>query len=538
MIRVEYGTAQMGVKELFTPTAENILNISKVDDLTKNISSFKNFGNPCEPYSVLLDGSTIAIPENTGAENIGVWSQVLSNENGGLAPTLPYVEFTSTEVASTEGITLTFDVQKNIYATEFDAEWYLEGVKVKSATYNPTTPIFFAFEKIDAFDKLLLIFKAINTPYSRFKLRGFEFGVFFQVRGQQVKSVSVSQKIDPISTTLPISSSNLVLLNVEGAELTFANRQNMRIYDNDTLIGDFFIENAKKTNKQQWSVSATDYIALLDGVDFPGGIYVNKNAHELLHEIFDTANIPYDLAESLKDKTLTGYISYTTCRKALQQVLIGIGAFANTSYSSMVKIEETANDVVEEITLDRVMVGQKVDVDTDVTSVEVVAHAYAPVEDVVTLFQAEAEQTELKVIFNQPVHDLSIENGEIVENGTNYAVISCSQNGVLKGKKYDHLTFSKIKANATSKSLTAKRKTIKEATLVSAENLDNVLDICYNYIIKNKSAKSKIIEQGQPLWLGKTYSVDTETEGKITGILTEQAFNLFGGKVVKNTVIR
>ena len=83
------------------------------------------------------------------------------------------------------------------------------------------------------------------------------------------------------------------------------------------------------------------------------------------------------------------------------------------------------------------------------------------------------------------------------------------------------------------------KKTVKNATLISSANIDNILNICYNYIVRNKTVKSKIIETETPLVVGRAYEVETELLGKVSGVLTEQNFSLFGGsKVVKETVIK
>ena len=93
----------------------------------------------------------------------------------------------------------------------------------------------------------------------------------------------------------------------------------------------------------------------------------------------------------------------------------------------------------------------------------------------------EAEEN-VKMIFNEPIHDLSIENGEIIESGTNYAIINTTATTVLKGKKYDHATYSKSKYHTAKKHNQSDNiNVIQNATLISSNNIDNILDLCYNY---------------------------------------------------------
>jgi hypothetical protein len=158
------------------------------------------------------------------------------------------------------------------------------------------------------------------------------------------------------------------------------------------------------------------------------------------------------------------------------------------------------------------------------------------------LYQSEDPADEVRVIFNEPVQidSLTIENGEILERGTNYAVISCTSNAKLKGKKYKHTTISKSITNTKAYSKkSSNNKAVKNATLVSPQNIDKILNICYNYIVRNVTANSRVIEGTTLLVVGNAYEIETEILGKISGVLVEQSFSLYGGKkVTKETVIQ
>jgi hypothetical protein len=329
-------------------------------------------------------------------------------------------------------------------------------------------------------------------------------------------------------------------LNAENANYNFTARQSLKVYDNDTLIGKYFIETSKQANRQQWNIIAQDYINILEGTEFEGGIYVDELAINILTAIFNKANVPFTISDELTSKTVTGYIPYSTCRKALQQVLFAIGGYANTSYSESVDILALDTTVTESIPLNKIMVGQMVSIDADITEIELFGHNYTPSGNETVLYNSNESIENTKIIFYEPTYDLSIENGEIIESGTNYAVISCGANGILKGKKFEHSTFSKSRYNTNAKNAkTTNKKTIKTATLISSSNIDNVLDICYNYIVKNIEVKSKVIEAETRLVVGKTYEIETELLGKVTGFLNEQNFSLYGGKkIVKETVIK
>lgn len=538
MITIEYGVIAEGVKEGLVPQASNAAPISKASDLAKNDLIFKKLGNPCEPYSVLLDGKSLPIPEDTSSENMGVWSLYTCNSSGVFESALPTLTLTSDTVFSIEGLTLTFDAQNNVYPTSFTMSWYNGDTLINSKEYQPTSAVFSISENISGFNKIVMVFHTMNTPNSRLKLQSIQYGSMLKIEEKSIKNMRVHQVVNPISTTIPISTLDLSFLNTDKKNYNFAKRESLRIFDNGVLIGKFYIDSATQINKLQWNIKAEDAISLLDGVEFEGGIYKQELAINILTAIFNKAGIPFTMNDSyLQTLNVTGYIPYTTCRKALQQVILAISSYARTAYSEGVDILEYNTEPQEEIALDRILTGQSVSVEATVTELEMYGHRYTPITDEVVLYQAEAIENARKVIFPEPAHDLSIVNGEILERGTNYAIINCQAGAVLKGQKYEHSTFSESIKGAEGNNLN--KKTVKNATLLSDGNLDRILDMCYNYITRNNTVKSRVIEGDTPLVVGNAYSVETELLGAVTGIMYEQNFGLYGGKkVVKEAIIR
>lgn len=540
MIRVEYGVIAKGAKEGFVPELLNCSSISKAEDLSKDDLSFKNFSNPCEEYSVLLDGGHLPIPENTEDENMGVWSLYAANSIGKFEDGVPIVSFVSDDLFDVDGLGLVFDTVNNIYPTLVEISWYNGEKLIFSKDYESNSSYFSLMEDVENFDKIVIAFNKMNTPYSRLKLHGIQYGSILMIDEKMIKSMRLHQSVNAISTTIPISSLDLNFINSNNANYNFSARQSLKIFDNETLVGKYFIDSAKQTNKQQWNIKAQDHISILDSTDFAGGIYVDELASNILSDVFNAANVPFSIHDSFSDSKVTGFIPYTTCRQALQQILFAIGGYASTAYSENVDIMPVDMEIDERIPLDRVLTGQSVEATADVTEIELIAHTYTMTSEEVVLYRASAEEDSIKIVFNEPTHDLTIENGRIEERGTNYAIISCAENGVLKGKRYEHLTFAKsMKNQSASRSKATNKKSIRNATLVSPANIDNVLNICYNYLTRNVTVKSKVIESDYPLVVGHSYEIETELLGYVHGSLSEQNFSLFGGKkIVKETVIK
>lgn len=547
MIKIIYGNFEEGIEEHLS-TYNDIANwayLSKSEDIFDKNVVYKNFGNPCEDYTTLLDGNSLPLLDDA-VSKIGLWSAFPSNSDkqlGTKEAELPTIDIISDEVISTNAIGLEFDKQNNIYPTEAWIDIYRYNSEfsrwdmIDSAQIKPNNPVYFFKKIMVGFDRIKITFTKLNTPLVRLKVRSIKIGFQSEILGNRIKSLRVSQKINPISTNLPISSGEFSITNTGEIEESFALREIMKVYNNDTLVGKFFISEAKKLNKNQWNIRAVDYISWLDTNDFKGGVYIDKNAAELLAEIFETANVPFTISEGLKEKSVSGYIPYSKCRDALQQVLIAIGAYVRTAYSEKVDVLAIPDTISAEIPPEQIYIGQSIDCEAELTELEIYEHKYEEIEEEQSIFKSESATNSIKIIFNEPFHHLRIVNGEILESGNNYAIVDCQAGCELFGKKYKHTEVAKT-IRKEENFISNNSKSIKDATLICSNNIDNVLNMCYNYLRRYNTVKSKVVEKGNIINVGNNYSVDTEMLGMVTGTLIEQSFDLFGGKVVKNTVIR
>lgn len=139
-----------------------------------------------------------------------------------------------------------------------------------------------------------------------------------------------------------------------------------------------------------------------------------------------------------------------------------------------------------------------------------------------------------KIEFSEPMHSLVIQGGSITEQGDNYARISGSgAQVVLSGKKYVHNTFSISKDNER---ITHNKNVaeIKEATLVTKENMQEVLNRCYDDCMKNESISCRLVVDNHEL--GDLVELDT-FKGKRQGIITKLDFKFSRNEITAEAVI-
>lgn len=571
-VLVRYGDIAVGAKEAFSLSATDQAYFSNLNQVKENISSFPNYGNPLERYSVILDGSVVALPSDNEEIDIGWWSGQLSDEDGAFETPIT-LNMISDEYFTATSLTITFDTYKDIYASELVIDWYRDDELLSSETFNPTSAKYSCENMVEFYNKIVITFNALNRPMNRLKIKSIDHGSTTIFSGENLKKCNISQKINPISAEIPIGTASLWLKGKEGEEYSFQKRQPLTIILNDSIQSTVFVNRANRRGKDEWEVQAEDYIGILDGTAFYGGIYENKNVGVLLAEIFGVAKVPFEIDESISASEVSGYIPFGTCRGALMQVAFAAGAMVDTSLNDLVRVSEMPTSVSQTIGRDRIYQGLQVIEDTRVTAVSISAHSYTPIEDTLTAYDASKSGAGqgIFVKFGEPLHDLSISNGEILESGSTYAIINAEDGCILVGKKYEHTSVIKTRKNdlvlATD---TENVKTISKATLVSPKNIDKLLDLCYNYYSKTTGIKAKVVDRrhisggdiiryGQgirygeykyrdrsrkvitydnPVNLGDVIKIDTTYQGEVEGRVESKNFSLLGNSIAKDILIK
>jgi hypothetical protein len=545
---IKYGDVAVDAKENFELSA-NEAEFSNIEQLKQENIVFPNYTNPCEGYMTSLDGGALAFPSNISNKYVGYISDDISNENGDFEDPV-VLEMFANSFFTSNGLTFEFDTYNNIYPAEVKITWYRLDNVISEKTFYPDSAFYFFKNKVEFYNKVVVTFSKINSPNTRLRIRSLEYGTQVQFSGNELINVSFSGKMDVLSLQLPISSCDFVLHSKKNIDYTFQERQPINVYFNGDLITTAFSKRAKRISKDRWSIHSEDYISLLSGVMFYGGLYSNKNAYDLCEEIFNTAKVPYKIDEALKDEVVSGYIPFTDCREALKQVLFATGRVARSK--DVVEVFVLSKNVKQKIGLNRMRQGFSTEEEEMVTGVEVSCHAYYPITESVMLYNAQKSGfgENVFVKFTEPCHNLSISNGTILESGVNYAIITIEENGELTGEKYQHETFKKSKmVEGASFYDTPNIISIEKATLVSLANVDNVLDLCYNYYVNRKTINAQIIdgkrrnENGELVndvanEMGDFIEIETEYKGVLSGTISEQRYSLNGNILSKKTVIK
>lgn len=546
-ITVKYGDFAVGAKEDFKAKATNAESFVDVAQLERSGIFFPNYGNPCELYSVPLDGKTLPFPSEPTGKALGYWSDIVSDENAEFDGDIT-ITLTAQNLYTSTGLTLVFDEYNEIHPAEIFVIWYADGEIVTSDVFEVTSGAFFCENRVIGFDRVDIIVHKMNMPFSRLKLRSIEYGKVEEFTGVNLKAVSISQEIDPISTEIAINTADLTINTSK--EQFFQKRQQLFIYNGDNLVSVGFVKTAERTSKTAYNVSAEDFIGLLENIPYRGYFCDEEAASLVIKNIFEQAKVPYELDTEYNGAVLSGYIPYTTCRDALMQVAFALQAAVDTSNSDRVQIYPLSNDITQVIPRERIMEGQTFTNEDVVTRVELTGHTYTYTAEDVTAYDAAESGTgeNITVIFDDPLHTLSITNGTIVTRTAAMAVINAQSGCVLRGKKIAHSTFIKGMDNPDTLADVPNVATITGATLVSRSNIDNVLLSCYNQLTRSKKCNARIVEgihgragnytYDKPVKLGDVVALASPFMENVTARAVKQTFSLYGGVIVKDTELR
>ena len=584
-VAIRYGDVAPEAKENFVPESASS-KFNTLSQLQQYNLNFPNYANPCAKYSVVLDGTASAFPSVPEQENLGLWSNQLSNDNGTFTEPI-VLEMQSVGQYSSQGLTLTFDTYNGIFATRIGIKWLRitdGGIEtLAEQEFTPDNAFYFCRNKVENYNKVVITFYSLNMPKNRLKLRVIDYGYGTFFYGDELRGVKLIQEIDPISTQISINTADFTLdSKFSDIEYSFQAKQPLSVYFNGELKATTFVKKSTRKAKRLWSIQSEDYIGLMDSIPYYGGIYTNKNAVELLTDIFTVAKVPYSIDNVFVNEVVTGYIPYTTCRDALMHVAFAIQAVVDTSnvdYVNVYKLTADNEFAQEPIPLNRIMQGQNFADEETVTGVEVTVHTYKPITKTIDVYDATESGTgnNIFVKFSEPLHDLSITNGSFATDDdgnelkhTNYAVINANAGCILQGQQYEHTKETRIQDNpVVSASDIEKIVAIESATLVSRYNIDNVLEKCYNWLIKTNTTNLKIVE-GKHVQYGDYYkygehkygtfkygqkypniitydervnvgeNIEAETEylGVVSGRLIKQSFNLNGNIIIKEAVLK
>lgn len=301
---------------------------------------------------------------------------------------------------------------------------------------------------------------------------------------------------------------------------------------NDKLVGKFYLRDVKRAGKYMYDFSCVSAIGILGDTMHYGGIYTGQTVATVATEILE--GLPYEIDPMVGDIKLYGWLPFDTKRNNLQQITIATAIAVRTKPDGSLLLTALSNDVKGNIGADRVAIGGNVAVDTPYSAVQVSEHYYQALDDEIVLFSESSVKTEF-LKFNEPVHDITVTGGTILESGANYAIVQCSGFTEVKAKKYLHTTRT-VTIGTVDGLPSDKIYSVNSATLITSLNSSGVAQKLYEAYTQPKTIQANVFygneKAGDVVNVINPYSQNTES-----AFLKKQDINISNKLLVNSDMV-
>ena len=528
-LKIVYDDIALGAKENSSISSADKKDFVVLENL-KEVVEYPNYAM-CLPRYSKLDGTYVNTPGTL--EHMGYTSRSVSDSSGRFANP-PTLEFRFTKNFSSVGISLEFNNYSEDYCSKVNIKWYSDNTLLKEQEYNPDSYKYFCYGVVDFYNRVVITFLETSKPFRNVFLTGVTWGLIRIFKDDEIENIDCLVEIDGTSKEISVNTMEYSVRDKMGYDFEFQKKQKQTLYFDEAILGIFYLKDGKQLSNAVYSMETHDAIGILDGTKFMGGVYDQVKAKQILESIIQEEGIPHFIDTALENKLVSGYLPICSKRTALQQLAFAIGAVVDTSYDRNLYLYPMRTTDITQIKQEELFTKLSFSHSDVITGIKLAVHEYLKGDETMELYKGYLVGS-TKIEFSEPMHSLAIQGGSITEQGDNYARISgTGVQVVLSGKKYIHNTFN---INKDNDRVTHNRNIaeIKKATLVTKENMQEVLERIYNDCIKNESISCRLVVDNHEL--GDLVELDT-FKGKRQGIITKLDFKFSRNEITAEAVIR
>lgn len=349
-----------------------------------------------EPNRVKLDGSfTFADDDLQNNGELGYSSHELCGNDGyySVYPTITF-EFTNTHTSM--GITITFDVLNNEYATEFTVNAYDSGnnVILSQDIIDNTDVQAVVIDQFYNYKKIEIIIKKWNKPYRRCRVVEVDFGVVKVYSDNKLMKMDLVEEMDIATSTIPSaefkftvdnSNKDFNILNPDGFYKALQERQNVVpeigiVTDTTTeyvKLGNYYLMDwASDEGSLTATFTARNILDIMSSYDYENLTpKTNYTLYDMAEDIFSICGVTdYEIDSELQNISTNGLVEKTDCRSVLQMIVIAgmCNVFVDRENNIILKQNSTSMGTEEDtIDFDNMYDIPKIELDEIVKSVTV-----------------------------------------------------------------------------------------------------------------------------------------------------------------------
>ena len=401
-----------------------------------------------EPDRFKLDGS-FSFPDDVLANNgeMGFVSENLCDIEGSFAeyPTLTF-EFINPH--SSIGITVTFDVLNEEYATEFNLSIF-DGSDNLIASIDVTDNDQVQRDVdylLSNYKKVIITIKKWSVGERRARIIEVDFGIVKVYDGNNLIKCSLIEELDLTGSQLPSAEFKFTvdnadrafnILNLTGFYAYLQQRQQVDV-QLGVLVGSAY-EWVPLGNYLLWdwtsdegsltaSFTARTSLDLMNAVDYEN--LTAKSGYSLYQmavDMFAFCGIEnYEIDTALQSITTKGLVKKTTCRNVLQMIALAGCANIFVTRDNVIKLvvnPASLGDQVDDVDLDNMYEEPKIELEPIVQSVQVTYYSDLDTKDVVTVTNSDVDSGEV----------LKLESNTLINTATQATNVA---NWLLRQRSY------------------------------------------------------------------------------------------------------
>ena len=330
-VRLVYGDVAVGAAGDATVLASNVESFSEPELVP--------FGAPSYALATLEPNSWGLSHDYKVRKHhrVALWSTARSGDDC-VFTNKPSVILTFSQQHTGSGLTIRFAPESGEYCRKIGVVWFRGSDVLDSGIYYPDSGHFTIEKLVEAFDRIGIVMEETNLPGRRAKLEYVAIGIVRELDGTVLTEAQFVHEFDPISSTVPINVMDASIHGEGNAEYVFQRKQPVEAYNEEQLIGVYYIEAGQRTGARSYEFSCVDAIGILELDDYAGGLWIEDTDIETILADVTGGVFALDIDPALVGRTLRGYVPPGTRRDALQQVAFALGACVDTSGTAKIRV--------------------------------------------------------------------------------------------------------------------------------------------------------------------------------------------------------
>lgn len=196
----------------------------------------------------------------------------------------------------------------------------------------------------------------------------------------QIKNLNFAPQTDLTGNSLPVNEYTCDVITTDDIPGTLPPEAGTcTLYDERGINYEWSYWPIKKSIRISPScvrITCTSWISQLDYIELAETVYQGETAENVMATIFPSAN-DYEMANSLKSITISGYAPAQTARERLTWVLFVIGGYVRDIFTPMRKVQILKVDTTEAlIPIDRIFMRPSIDRADWVTGLKITTYSF------------------------------------------------------------------------------------------------------------------------------------------------------------------